>query len=330
MPITNRRNIPLELAVWVLYDDYDFSSETNYVSATGLMKPLRHIILPPRIGANSINSTDVEDLVSSALGKALHAAVQRAWEHGNHKKALKLLGISQDVVDRVLVNPTPFELVKVKDPIPVYVEQRTSKAIVVDGATFTVSGKFDMVCDGRITDLKSTTVYSWILGTKDDDYRMQMSIYRWLNPDKVTQDHGRINYIFTDWSKFDAKKRQDYPKDRLMPKDILLLSLGETEEWIRSKVRLIVEHQRTPEHLLPECTDEELWISSPSYKYYANPATAENRGRASRVFGTLGEANQHMADKGKGVVKTVKGNPKRCGYCSAFPVCTQKDNYNHD
>lgn len=326
MTITNNRNIPLELAVWVLFDDYDFIQEDNYASATGLMKPLRHIVLPPRIASGGHVVTDVEDLIPSAMGKAFHSSVQRAWEHGNHRKALQLLGYPMSVVDRVLVNPTPEQLAAVKDPIPVYIEQRAIRTIMVDGVPFKIGGKFDMVCDGRVTDLKSTTVYSWILGTKDDDYRMQMSIYRWLNPDKVTHPDGRINYIFTDWSRLDARRRSDYPRHRLMPKDITLLSMDATEDWIRNKIRLIIQHQNTLENLLPECTDEELWITAPTFKYFSNPTNK----KASKNFESFEEAEQYRVEKGKGVVKIVKGTPKRCDYCSAFPICTQKDNYDHD
>jgi len=35
-----------------------------------------------------------------------------------------------------------------------------------------------------------------------------------------------------------------------------------------------------------------------------------------------------MAEKGgKGIIITVEGKPKRCEYCDAFAVCTQKDKY---
>lgn len=326
MTVTNIHKLPLELAVWVVQDPYDFISGENTISATTLMKPLRQIILPSRIAATSGSTVDVEDLIPSAFGNAIHAAVQQAWEHGNHRRALRLLGYPDSLIDRVLVNPTSEQLASAKDPIPVYVEQRASKAIVVDGILFTVSGKFDLVANGRITDVKSTSVYSWIMDNKDDDYRLQMSFYRWLNPDKITEDHGRINFVFTDWSKLEARKRRDYPQNRLGTKSILLLSLAETEEWIRSKIRLVLQHRDTPENSLPQCSDDELWMGPPTFKYYSNP---DNK-RATRNFETMAEAEQYRNDKGKGVVKTVKGTPRRCGYCNAFTICTQKDQYDHD
>lgn len=330
MPITNLKNFPLELAVWVAYNDYDFTPATNTISATGILKPLRQIILPPRLSGDGRVVLDVENLIASALGTAIHAAIQRAWENGNYAKALRELGFGEDTIKRILINPLPQQITS--DKVPVYIEQRASRTIVVQGIAITISGKFDMVCAGKVTDTKSTTVYSWIMGNKDDDYRLQMSIYRWLNPEKVTEDVGRINFVFTDWSKLDAKRRagQNYPQNRLESKEISLLSLAETEEWIRQKLTLILRHQADAEKDVPECTDEELWMSAPTFKYYANPLTAEKGGRATRNFDTMEEAQQYLSEKGKGVVKEVKGDPKRCGYCPAFNICTQKDKYDHD
>lgn len=334
MPITNLKNLPLELAVWVAYNDYDFTPATNTISATGIMKPLRQIILPPRLSGDGKVTLDVENLIASALGTAIHAAIQRAWENGNHAKALRELGFGEETIKRILINPSLEQIVTTKDPVPVYIEQRASRTIVVNGLTITVSGKFDMVCAGKVTDTKSTTVYSWIMGNKDDDYRLQMSIYRWLNPEKVTQDVGRINFVFTDWSKLDARRRknQNYPQNRMESRELKLLSLAETEAWIREKLTLILRHQMDAEPDLPECTEEELWITPPEkpFKYYANPATIDKGGRSSKNFETRGEADQYLAEKGKGVVVEVKGDPKRCSYCPAFNICTQKDKYDHD
>lgn len=333
MHYTNLSNISLEMAVWLLNDEYDYIKDANYISATALMKPLRHIVLPSRVPEGTRPVPDVEDLIASALGHSLHAAIERAWENGRHKRALRLLSIPESVIDRVLVNPTPEQLAAVKDPIAVYIEQRAKRQITVNGVTYTVGGKFDMVCEGSLRDTKSTSVWTWIYGGKDDDYRLQGSIYRWLNPDKVTEDFIRINFIFTDWSRRDSISQagRGYPEKRVMHKDIQLLSAEETESWIRGKIAQVIQHQDTPEPKLPECTPDELWMSDPKYKYYADPAKATQQGaRSTKNFDSLAEANQHMGEKGCGVVATVPGIAKRCGYCPAFTICTQKDKLNHD
>lgn len=325
--ITNNGDISLEMAVWLLHDDYDFINEENYISATGLMKPIRHILLPTRVPLDQRVATDVEDLIPSALGKTIHAGIEKAWENGKYELALKKLGVPAQVINRVLVNPTPEQLAAVENPIAVYIEQRAFREI--DG--YKIGGKFDLVCEGRVTDTKSTSVWAWIKGGRDEDYRLQGSIYRWLNPDKITEDYIRINFVFTDWASKDSKTIANYPPRRLMHKDIELMSLEETEAWIRTKLAQVTKHSRTPESELPECTPQELWMSEPKYRYYADPAKALVPGaRSSKNFDTLTEANAFVSEKGKGTVITVPGAPKRCGYCPAFPICTQKDKYTHD
>src|SRR5690606_29932003 len=163
-----KSDISLEMAVWLLHDEYDYVDKDNYISATTLMKPIRHILLPPRIPEDKRIIPDVEDRIASTLGQTLHAGIEKAWKNGNHKRALKALGIPQQVIDRVLVNPTPEEIEAVKDPIIVWIEQRAFRDI----KGYTIGGKFDMVCDGRVTDTKTTSVWTWIHGDKDKDYQL--------------------------------------------------------------------------------------------------------------------------------------------------------------
>lgn len=324
MKVTNNGDIPLGLAVWLLFDEYDYIDEPNYISVTGLMKPLRHIILPPRV-PKELQQSDVEDFVSRALGHSLHDSIEKAWLKG-HRRSLALLGYPEKVIDRVLVNPTPEELAAVEHPVPVYLEQRAFRTVVLNGITYTIGGKFDMVAEGIVHDNKSTTAYTWLYGTKDDDYKLQGSLYRWLNPDKITEDFIRINFIFTDWQKMSAKQNPAYPQKRILHKDIPLMSMEETEAWIKWKLGLVQQYKDAPESQLPECTDEELWRSDPVYKYYSDPA--KTSGRSTKNFDNPAEARQFMAEKGgKGVIIANPGEVKRCGYCNAFPICTQKDRY---
>jgi hypothetical protein len=49
--------------------------------------------------------------------------------------------------------------------------------------------------------------------------------------------------------------------------------------------------------------------------------------KPSKNFDNLSDANKHLAEKGKGAIKTVLGEPKACGFCAGFDACTQKDKY---
>lgn len=320
MIITNKHDIPLALAVWVMFDEYDYVKDNNYISATGLMKPLRQIILSDRVPKED-RIADVEDFIASAVGKSFHDSIEKAWVQG-HRLGLKKLGYPDSVIDRVLVNPTPEQLAAVPDAVPVYLEQREKREI--DG--YIIGGKYDMIAEGIVHDNKSTTTFAWTSGTRDDDYKLQGSIYRWLNPDKISEDFIRINFIFTDWQKFQAKTNPNYPQRRLISKDIPLMSIEETEAWIRWKIAQVDKYKNSPEKDIPECTDEELWRSSPQYKYYSDPNKTD--GKSTKNFDDPIEARKYQAEKGKGVIITKPGEVKRCGYCPAFPVCTQKDRYN--
>lgn len=323
--LTNHTGIPLTLAVWLAHDDYDYVNEDNYISATSLMKPLRHIILPSRVPVGERVKPDVGDFIARALGHSLHDSIEKSWVKG-YQKNLAKLGYPAEIINRVLINPTDEQLAATKDAIPVYLEQREIRS----HRGYRIGGKYDMVAEGMVQDNKSTSVYTWTHGNRDDEHALQGSIYRWLNPKRITEDFIRINYIFTDWMKGMAKGNPSYPQQRVECKDIPLLSLKETEDWINHKLDLIQRHANTPEKNLPECTPEELWMSAPKYKYYSDPT--KTSGKSTKNFDSQAEANQHwrVEKASKGIVITVPGQPKRCGYCDAFEVCTQKDKYNHD
>jgi len=318
MAITNNHGVSLALAVWLVNDDYDYNPDENYISVTGLMRPLRQIILPSRVGNK--RDVDVTELAAKAMGNSLHDSIEKAWVK-NYIRNLKKLGYSDEIIRRVYINPTDEELAANPDAIPVYLEQRATRNL----GKWTIGGKFDMVAEGIVQDNKSTSAWTWVYGGRDGDHKLQGSLYKWLNPGKITEDFIRINYIFTDWSKASLVNPK-YPRHRVESKDIPLLDVTESEDWMTEKLSLVEKYMEAPEKEIPECTDEELWMSDPEYKYYADPA--KTAGRSTKNFDSLPEARAFMATKaGKGVIKTIPGEPKRCGYCDAFEACSQKDKY---
>ena len=324
MLFSNTQDINLSMAVWLAHDDYDYVNESNYISATSLMRPIRQIVLPRRISAVERTVPDISERIASAMGNSLHDSIEKAWVKG-HRVNLAKLGMPQHVIDRVLVNPTPEELANVKDPIPIYLEQRAIRTL----GKYKVGGKFDFVADGIVHDNKSTSAYVWVKGTRDEEHSLQGSIYRWLNPEKITEDFIRINYIFTDWQRAAAKSNPKYPDSRLKSKDIPLMTLAATENWIKNKLEQIEKYVDAPEHEILRCNDVELWRSDPQYKYYADPAKAT--GKSTKNFTSMADAKAHLSSKGgKGIIKIFPGEVNRCNYCSAYDICTQKDEYFND
>jgi hypothetical protein len=323
LQITNQLGINLPLAVWLIHDEYDYVDKPNYISVTTLMRPLKQIILAQRIPPEQ-RTADVAEFIARALGHSIHSAIENAWKSG-HKRALKLLGYPEAVIDRIVINPSDEYLVEHPDCIAVYMEQRAFKQVLVNGVTYTIGGKFDFVAEGMVQDFKSTSAFSWLFGTKDDDHSLQGSAYRWLNPEKITEGVICINYIFTDWSKVQARSNPKYPQQRVEKKFVPLRSVEDTDTWVKNKLTLIQRYLNSPEDEMPECNDEELWRSDPAYKYYKNPENTQ--GRSTKNFTSLAEANAHRAEKGVGVVITVPGEVKACAYCPAFNGCKQKDKY---
>lgn len=309
----NNSGIPLSVAVFLAHDDYDYDSTT--LSATSLLKPIRQLILGKRVPQEDAVE-DLEGLVASRMGQAIHSGIENAW-HGGREKALQALGYPQRVIDRIRVNPEPHEVTD--DIIPVYMEIRAAKEIM----GVTITGKFDFLAEGQLEDFKSTSVFTYMNSRKDEDYSLQGSIYRWLNSDKVTSDHLRINYIFTDWKPGMVKTQANYPPNRVVPVMIPLKSLEETEQFVRNKLTQLDKYMDAPEAELPRCTDKELWRTDPKFKYYKNPAKMT---KSTKNFDSLAEANARWAADGQvGVVREIPGEVKACRYCPGFSICTQKD-----
>lgn len=313
---TNHAHIPLSIAVWLATDHYDHDPDPNKISATSLMKPLRQLILAKRVPQEDF-PTDLESLVASRMGTAIHDSIEKAWLH-NRIQALQALGYPDKIIQKVKVNPEPGDLQP--GDIPVYMEQRESR--VIDGIT--VTGKYDFVGEGRLEDFKSTGVFSYMSGSNDEKYILQGSIYRWLSPHIITQDEMLIQFIFTDWQKIRAitEAAKGYPEKRTVFKRYPLKSLAETEHWIRNKLTQIRTHMDLPEEQLPLCTDEELWRKPPTFKYYKNPQ--KKMTRSTKNFDNIHEARIKLAeDGGVGIIVEAGGEVTACKYCPAFPICSQ-------
>ena len=315
---TNRGNISLSMAVWLASDDYDLRFDPKVISVTDLLQPIRSLILTRRLKEKQVKSSvDIAELIPSRLGSAVHTAVEVAWLD-NREKAMKLLGIPQNQIDRIRLNADNQD-----DPnaIYIYIERRNS--IEMEG--FTVSGRFDIVDQGMLEDVKTTKTYSWIKGTNNERYRYQGSMYRLINPDIITNDFMNVQYMFTDWSPYQAQANKDYPQKRVMAKRLKLLSLKDTEFFMRTKLQEIKKHQVLKQEELPNCTPEELWQDPPKWAYYKDKTKTV---RATKLFDSAAEAtSRNAADGAKGKIVKRDAEPTFCKYCDARPICTQAEYY---
>ena len=309
---TNNSNVSLPLAVWLMYDDYDYDGRTNVISATSLLKPTRALVLKAQSG-DLESEVDLADLVAASMGSAIHASAENAWlEHGNVSKALRAMRISN--MDKIfIINPDR----PVKDSeIAVYIEQRHETTV----GDYIISGKYDLVLDGTISDYKSTSVWTYIYDSNALKYTQQGSIYKWLAPDRITENTIDIQFIFTDWSGAQARRDPQYPQSRVITKSYPLWPVEQTDHYIKTKLKDINSLLDKSQEELPLCTSEELWESQTKYKYFKKPSAI----RATKNFDSLEEANRRLADDGMvGVIKTVRGEAKACRYCEVAGICKQ-------
>ena len=312
---TNQTNLPLAISVWLANDTYDHASAG--LSATSLMRPTRQIVLTRRLPPGE-GLVDVSGLVKSRIGSAIHDAIEKSWLSEKLPETLRSLGIQDKMINRVLVNPESIP--SGKPSIPVYLEKRSEREVL----GIRITGKFDFIADGRVHDFKTTSTFSYTSGNKDDDYILQGSIYRWLNPDIITDDMMSIIFIFSDWSKNRYLSNKDnYPPAQITSKDFVLLPEVTVQKFVENKVTELIKCMHLPEEELPLCSDKDLWRKEDTFKYYKNPASI---GRSTKNFDVYSEAYKRYIDDGSvGRIDTVKGSVQACLYCSAFTLCSQKD-----
>ncbi len=313
--LTNQTGIPLSLAVWLATDTYKHNPNPNAISATSLIQPIRSIVLA-RQNRDLDQIGDIVSLVASQSGTAYHDGIRNAWLSPKLKETLKTLNYSDTVINRIVVNP-PSGYEAKEDDIIIWTEIRTEKTV----DKFLITGKLDFCAEGNLEDHKSTSVYALIFGSNAESYSLQGSIYRWLNPDKITGESVQINYIFTDWSKSAAMRDKEYPQKRILAKQYPLMSIQETDTWIKGRLQQIALLSNAPQHTLPLCTKEELWQSDSVFKYYKDPTKTA---RSTKNFDNMADAQTRLgADGHVGKVLEVVGQVKKCQFCKVNTICDQ-------
>lgn len=319
---TNMKGISLTQAVHLLHDEYDYNDDPTIISATTLMRPIRQIVLARKF-CNLDKVEDISTRVNSTAGTDLHRGAEIAWKTPETvQKAFDLFGIGNRAKD-VIINPTPDQLTDTS--IPVYMEIREVKETGIED--YKVSGKYDLILNHRVHDYKNVSAWSQVYDSSGKKFIEQGSIYKWLNPDKIQDNLIDIEFKFMDWSAKDYSIAKDkgYPAAKVMSKSYPLMSVEETDRWIKQKVREIAKYMKLPDSELPECTKEELWQSDTTYKYYKNP---QNKKRATKNFTNKFDAEQRRANDGFiGEIVAVSGEVKACKTCIVRSVCEQAKKY---
>lgn len=323
MKYTNKHNLSLLLAGWLIDDNYSNGSnlypDKEVISVTSLLRSTKQVVLQKQLDMDTLEN-DVSDNVSLRIGHAIHDSIEKTWKH-KYKSILKKLEYPPNVYENIVINPT--EPIK-EGQIPIYLEQRYFKEL--DGVM--ISGQVDQIFDGTLSDVKTTSVWSYLSGNNTEKFKQQLSIYRWLAPDIIKNDVAYINYVFTGWEAFKAEIDPKYPQSRAIAIPIVLYSIEEIENILKQKLKKIKEESTKAQIDMVECNDEELWRDAPKYKYYSDPTKID--GKSTKNFDSYKEASEHLSVKGKGIIKIVEGTPKACKFCNVFTICEQRKEYFND
>lgn len=297
--------LPLPVQVWLAADAYEGKNDNTHISATTLLKDSHKIVLENQIG----NELDISDegllnMFASRRGTAIHSALENVWTNDNlRNKALDALGL-KELKERIVINKHKEN----PNQIEIWLEQRSYKTI----DDMTINGQFDMVMDGQVVDYKNTSVFTYMHGSKIEDYKLQGSIYRWLNPNLITDDKIKIIYIMHDWTSRDAKINPNYPQMPIIAVDYDLYSLDYIENFIKNKIQEIKNGGA------PECVAS-LKLSDPVWQYFSKSDSK----KAAKNFTNQADANHYVMTKGKGFIKMKPQKATGCKYCKARSICKQ-------
>ena len=178
---------------------------------------------------------------------------------------------------------------------------------------YEITGKPDLIFEGRIVDFKSTAVWKCI-HREYAEYVLQLSIYRWL---LAQNGHyyrkGEICFLFTDWQRRRSLIEADYPKLRVaVVSGLPLWPLPMTEEYMAERIKEIESASVN----LPICSDDELWRDEPVF------ALMKPKGKRSRKNCATREEAESLLVEGE-FIEARPGKVKRCNYCACRPVCDQ-------
>jgi len=250
-------------------------------SATQLLKSPRQLALERRYDDQIV--VDANERIWSLLGSALHNVVEQG--EGDHQFA------------------------------EVYMEEEI--------AGVTVSGTADLYDseDKTITDYKSTSVYTIIYNSREEEWEQQLNIYAWLLRRAGFQvNGGRIVAILRDWQQTKAQFDKDYPQSQVVVVPIRMWMPDEAEWFVGSRVRMHEDAEKAADSELPYCTDSERWMTSTKWAVMKN-----GRKSAVRVFDDPFSADKVKNEGGPNhYIEVRKGSPRRCeSYCPVAQFCNQ-------
>lgn len=186
---------------------------------------------------------------------------------------------------------------------------------------WTISGQRDLIeRDGTIIDWKCVSVYSFLLGTKDE-WVQQLNILRWIaEKNGQSVPSIKIHAILRDHQKSKVSPDEpDYPPIPFINVDVEMWPMEKTEAFIRD--RLAAHEKSLIDPNAVPCTPEERWERAGKFA-----VIRKGQKRSMRNLDTKEEAEIYIKNTGLDTL-SIEERPtlqRRCeSFCAVLPWCVQ-------
>lgn len=224
--------------------------------------------------------------------------------------------LSEDVSDGLwrILGTACHKVLEEGNPDDSIGEERLSATI---GDTV-ITGQSDLYFKSGIQDWKVTSVFSFLLGVKED-WIAQLNIYRFLwEENGFPVKYLKINAILRDWQRSKALYNPaDYPQIPFVSYDVPMWDKETLTKYILGRIEL---HKQTP---APECSSYEKWERPTTFAVMKG-----TNKRASRVLDTEKEAKAYIENvkdekvKDQLIIELRKGECVKCAdYCTPRKFC---------
>lgn len=189
-----------------------------------------------------------------------------------------------------------------------------------------ISGKFDILYNEDLFDLKTTSVWKRIF-EGFADWESAQNLYAYLLSTVGVQVRS-LNIIawYTDWQKEKADgKNQGYPPHMVEGILLPLWSLEEQQAYLEERIEFHKLNEQRPDNELSPCSEKEMWAKPTTFA-----VKQVGKDRALRVLNSQAEAANYIRDK-KVTGASIEVRPgirTRClNWCDANAYCNIHQQY---
>ncbi len=185
----------------------------------------------------------------------------------------------------------------------------------------TISGTADLYNDGKITDYKTTSVWSIIYMSNMSDWEKQLNTYAYLyRMSGYAVNEIEVVAILRDWQKSKAHE-ENYPNIQIATVKINLWTLEQQENYLIKCMISLIKNENIEDDKLPLCTNEQLWKDKDKFA-----VMKKGRKSALRLLPSQDDANGYIIDNqldDKHYIEKRVEEAKRCAYCNGRDFCSQ-------